>query len=220
MAVVTTGTDSLWLQLPMTINTGLRFNSHALVEVQFESQAFRQGIEFQSFVKSEETVFQRVDTEQLDATELVDSGTARVGLLAASSGLINDVVIDRVVTPNGDDANETLDIQFTLLKVNEDRPIEVTFHDLSGRIVGSARPAGADGLPIPATVVALEDEDGEFGEVVVDAVSAGKAGVQRFMWDARDPGGALVPPGIYVARIKIEADSGDSEIVRTVHVVY
>ena len=217
LEVIPTASDSLWIRLPSAINSGLRFNSHGLVEIQFESQIFREGIEVTSFIRSEASVFQRVDTEALDATELVDSGTARIALASTAGGLINDLLVDRVITPNGDNTNETLDIQFTLLKVNEDRPIEVTFHDLSGRIVGRARPAGADGLPVSA-VMASKYEDGE--GVIVEAPSVGQAGVLRFTWDARNSDDKLVPPGIYVARIQVQADDGDTDIVRTVNVVY
>jgi len=46
------------------------------------------------------------------------------------------------------------------------------------------------------------------------------AGNLEFAWDARDLDGELVPPGIYLCRIKIEADKSDNVLVRTVYVAY
>ena len=45
-------------------------------------------------------------------------------------------------------------------------------------------------------------------------------GSQEFSWDGRDFSGALVPPGMYICRIVVEADQGDSELVRIVNVAY
>jgi len=195
LMVMATRSDSLWLRFPGSINGNLRGNRHAIVEVQFESQSFREGIEFGSFVRSsegEEGVFQRVDTASKDATELVESSTARVSLMALSEGLIQDVSMGTVVTPNGDGVNDELLVQFALLKVLEDRPLGVEIFDLGGRMVG--RGLGGSAL--------------------------GRVGSQEFRWDGRDLSGALVPPGMYICRIIVEADQGDSELVRIVNVAY
>ena len=195
LMVMATRSDSLWLRFPDSINGNLRGNRHAIVEVQFESQSFREGIEFGSFVRSsegEEGVFQRVDTASKDATELVESSTARVSLMALSEGLIQDVSMGTVVTPNGDGINDELLVQFALLKVLEDRPLGVEIFDLGGRMVG--RGLGGSAL--------------------------GRVGSQEFRWDGRDLSGALVPPGMYICRIIVEADQGDSELVRIVNVAY
>ena len=195
LTVIATGSDSLWLRFPSSINGNLQSGQHALVEVQFESQNFREGIEFRSFVRSsngDAGVFQRVDTSSKDATELVDSSTARVGLMALSGSLIQDVAMRAIFTPNGDGINDELVVQFALLKVLEERPLGVDFYDLSGRLVGRALGLGG----------------------------AGKVGPQEFRWNGRDPSGALVPPGMYLCRIVVEADQGDSELMRIVNVAY
>ena len=97
-----TGADSIWVRFPFSLNADLSAGQHALIEVQFESQSFREGIEFASFVRSsdsEEGVFQRdVDTTDKDATELVDSSTAQVSLIALPGSLIQDVVLSPVDT--------------------------------------------------------------------------------------------------------------------------
>lgn len=101
-----------------------------------------------------------------------------------------------VFTPNGDGINDELSVQFTLLKVLEDRPLEVMFYDLSGRLVGEGESATASGT------------------------GTGKVGKQTFTWDGRDLGGNVVAPGIYLCRIKVEADDQDNQSTRLVHVAY
>ena len=190
-----TGADSIWVRFPFSLNADLPAGQHALVEVQFESQSFREGIEFASFVRSsdsEEGVFQRVDTAAKDATELVDSSTAQVSLMALPGSLIQDVVLSPVFTPNGDGINDELLVHFVLLKVQEERPLDVAFYDLGGRLVGQGQ-----------------------GSVV-----GGKVGTQAFVWDGRNMGGQLVPPGIYLCQIKLEADDQASKLTRLVHVAY
>lgn len=195
LTVVATASDSLWLRFPLSINGGLGPNQHALVEVQFESQSFREGIEYSSYVRSsngDAGVFQRVDTSAKDATELVDSSTARVSLMSLKGELIQDVTMGAVVTPNGDGINDELIVRFALLKILQERPLGVEFYDLSGRLVGRGSGLG----------------------------DAGVVGSQEFRWNARDLSGALVPPGMYLCRIIVEADQGDSELMRIVNVAY
>ena len=198
LEVLATGPDSLYLRLPFSANRELAAGSHAIIEVQFASQAFREGAEFTSFIRDSqnpESVFQRVDTDLQDATELVASSTAQVSLMAVSGDLITGVELSRVFTPNGDRINEALSVRFTLLKVLKERPLAVNFYDLRGRLVGRA-------------------------ESLNGASDTGNAGVLEFSWDGRGLNGRLVAPGIYLCRIRVEADEGDDEFVRAVHVVY
>ena len=192
---IAAGEDSIWVRFPFSLNADLSAEAHALIEVQFESQSFREGIEFTSFVRasdSDEGVFQRVDTENRDATELVDSSTTRVSLMALLGSLIQDVVLTPVLTPNGDGINDELLVHFALLKVLEERPLGVAFYDLGGRLVGRGQ----------------------------SATASDKVGDQTFTWDGRDLDGQLVSPGIYLCRIEVEADDEDSQLVRLVHVAY
>jgi flagellar hook assembly protein FlgD len=61
---------------------------------------------------------------------------------------------------------------------------------------------------------------GQRGEATIGEATIGKAGEQIFTWDGRDLGGQVVPPGIYLCRIKVEADDRDYPLTRVVHVVY
>ena len=53
LVVMTASSDSLWLRFSKSINGGLR-KSACSCRSQFESQSFREGIEFGSFVRSSE----------------------------------------------------------------------------------------------------------------------------------------------------------------------
>jgi hypothetical protein len=207
LALVPTGSDSLYLRLPFSVNSGRLNNNHSILEVQFESQTFREGVAFTSFIRDSQnldSVFQQVDTADQDATELVNSSTAAPSLMVQGGGLINEVTMARVFTPNGDGINDEMDLSFTLLKVIEERPLEVGIYDLQGQQVGLARPRAIDG-----TV-----------EAIGDPTVFGQAGLARFTWDGRNSEGNLVPPGIYVVRVKLEADRADKELVRTINIAY
>lgn len=190
-----TGADSVWIRFPFSLNAGLPADTHTLIEVQFESQSFREGIQFTSFVRAsdaDESIFQRVDIDAMDATELVNSSTARVSLLASQGQLIQDVMMASVFTPNGDGINDELSVRFALLKVLQERPLAVAFYDLSGRLLGQGH----------------------------GVATTGKAGEQIFTWDGRDLDGQAVAPGIYLCRIEVEADDRDNHLTRLVHIAY
>ena len=195
LTIAKTAGDSLWLQFPASINGNLGNNDHALIEVQFISRSFREGVEYGSFVRSsngEKGVFQRVDTSSRDATELVNSSTARVSLVPLGSGLVQDVSINSFITPNRDQVNDELLVEFTLLKMIEERPVAVEVFDLSGKLIATAENIGSQGL----------------------------VGNQQFRWNGKNLTGKLVAPGMYVCRIIVEADHGDSQFMRIVNVAY
>ena len=197
LEVVETIQDSIYLRFPFSINEGLVNKTHGLVEVQLETKTYREGIEFNSFIRdsnNQASVFQKVDTNRQDATELVNSGTARPNLLLEDNQVINQIEMNRVITPNGDGANDELRISFTLLRILDERPIEVGIFDLSGRKIGVASN--------------------------VEGALVGSSGSLDFRWDGRDYGGNIVAPGIYILRVLVEADVSDKEMFRVVHVAY
>jgi hypothetical protein len=197
LSVVSTAADSLYLRFPASINRPLAADHHGIVEVRFASQPLREGVEFASFIRDSRnpaSVFQRVETERQDATELVDSRTARVSLRPLGRRFVQDLEVTPVITPNGDGVNDQLRVRFTLLKVLEERPLHVELFDLSGRLAGRAQPV--------------------FGQQTV------QTGVLEYTWDGRHPSGELAPPGVYLCRVKVEADQRDDLYVRLVHVVY
>lgn len=200
LQVLPAGTDSLYLRLPASLNAGLSGNTQALAEIQFQTQTLKEGEEFGSYIRSSsstDAIFQRVNTDQQDATELVASSTARISLMPLADQLVHNVTLDRVFTPNGDGINDQARVSFTLLKVLAERPVAVNFYDLQGRLAGSAQATSG-----------------------ANAAGEGKVGTLEFRWDGRGAKGQPVPPGIYLCRISVDADQGKSEQVHLVHVVY
>ena len=193
--VVHSTVDSLQVLFPGSLNTGLPEGENVLIELRFETQTLKAGSEFLALVRNsrESALFQRVESEGRDATELVDSNTARPTVLL-SDNIIEEINIPAVFSPNGDGVNDLLEIEFTVLTIRDDRPVEVAIYDLSGRRVATA--ASASGL------------------------DRAQSGTIRFSWDGSGDAGDLVPPGIYIARVKLETDSGDFEAVQVVNVVY
>ena len=142
--------------------------------------------------------FQQVEFNGQDATELVEHSAVRISLDQSADELVRVLQMHPFVTPNGDGVNDQLQIEFALIQILQERPVKVVLYDLSGRLVGRA----------------VQVQGGRVIE------SIGKAGELQFTWDGRSPSGALVPPGIYLCRIQVEADQGDEKIVFPVHVVY
>ena len=105
--------------------------------------------------------------------------------LAESGGLIGNLQIPRLFTPNGDGVNDRAEIVFSLLKVENKEP-EVTLYDVRGDLLRTL-------------------QRGEEGE---------------YVWDGQDGDGGLVPPGVYVCRIRVASDAGEYTVHRTIGVVY
>lgn len=192
---VTVGGDSLLLHFPESLNRGSDLLNNAIVEVQFRAQTLKAGTQIEAFVRHSggQGIFQRVETEGRDATELVSSETVRP-VVQYTGDPLGDVGVAKVFSPNGDLVNDELEIEFTILSLREDRPIRVDFYDLSGRRVASATPASGTGV--------------------------GQSGRVRYTWGGYDRSGRLVPPGVYACRIELATDSGDHTAVRLVRVAY
>ncbi|MFA6109223.1 MAG: gliding motility-associated C-terminal domain-containing protein [Candidatus Latescibacterota bacterium] len=188
--------DSLLLRFPTSLNKGYGEEENALVEVQFTTQAMRAGVEFAAYIRdsmAEDLGFQRIESEDRDATELVDSRTARP-TIEQTGRILDQIQVPSVFTPNGDGVNDGLDISFSVLRLREDRPVKVEFFDLVGRRVGQAESTGGS----------------------IEAQS----GVLSFTWDGRDADDRLVPPGVYLCRITLAADQDEIAVGRVVSVVY
>ena len=81
-------------------------------------------------------------------------------------------------------------IQYDLLKLTEDRLVEVGVWDMSGRLVRE--------------VYVGRDHSGQYIQT----------------WDGRDSNGQLVPPGLYVCRVAVNREGGRDSGTRLIAVAY
>jgi len=102
-----------------------------------------------------------------------------------------------VVTPNGDDINDHTVIGFVLAKVNTPVDVDIHIYDLSGRSVRQLSPS-----PLAA-----------------GSYTGGVAAAPGY-WDGTDDAGNVVPPGIYLFRVRANLDTGDEMLAGTVAVAY
>jgi hypothetical protein len=198
-SVTIDGTEVPFVQAPDTGENLLKVTfagdrverSGRQVAVSFNCLVAVSGTEFRGEVgDSQSDAFpQRVISA--DADPEVESNTLVVG------GLIEDQLFTGVVlsgggafTPNGDQINDALKLDYILLKATSPVLVEVTIHDLAGAPV--------------AHLYAERD-------------LSGPNGVQ---WEGKNDGGDLVPPGLYLLRLSVQTDAGETTQVHTVAVAY
>lgn len=98
-------------------------------------------------------------------------------------------------TPNGDGRNDQTHISFIVTNLEVPRPLIVEVFDISGRLV----------------------------RTLLDRASSARAYVEQdaIVWDGRDDGGRLMPPGLYLLQIRVETDGlNPSVLTRTVTIAY
>ncbi|MDP7633776.1 MAG: hypothetical protein QF402_12575 [Candidatus Latescibacteria bacterium] len=99
-------------------------------------------------------------------------------------------------SPNGDGINDALGISYDITSVTRAADVTVRVLDLSGRLVRE--------------LFRGENLSGHYD-----------SGLQaELLWDGRNAGGDLVPPGIYLLHVSVEGDARDGTQMRTVAVVY
>ena len=167
-----------------------------LIEVRFTTALFSPGAVLQAAMGNSSLAnsWQRVDPA--DVTELAQSQGLQILASVQDNNVLGDLGIQpEVVTPNGDGVNDALTIDFTVRRLSGVRPVKVRIYDLGGRLVRR--------LDAQKSLVA--------GKYVLD-------------WVADDQQGRLVPPGIYILRIDIDADSHrgvrQTGVQRLLHVAY
>lgn len=166
-------------------------DSGALVVVNFEAQVLRYGDRFDGIVwRSTQPLEVRQAANDGDATSEFEGNRVSVATAARNRLLLRLRDGGRVMTPNGDGVNDVALLAIQLFEITEPAPLRVEVLDLSGRRVR----------------LLYEGERG--------------IGAHDFGWDARDDGGRVVPPGLYLARIRAHTDGSQVETTRVLHVVY
>jgi len=167
-----------------------------LVEVRFTTALFSPGAVIQASLGNSSLANSWQQVDPADVTELAQSQGLQILASVQDNKVLGDLGIQpEVVTPNGDGVNDALTIDFTVRRLSGARPVKVRIYDLGGRLVRR--------LDTQKPLVA--------GEYVLD-------------WVADDEQGQLVPPGIYILRIDIDADSDrdvrQTGVQRLLHVAY
>ena len=96
----------------------------------------------------------------------------------------------RLFTPNGDGINDAFALSYALLKIVTEAAVTLEMYDLAGRQVRRAY----EGM--------------------------GSNGAYALEWDGTDDRGLLVPPGLYLYELRVEADGGSERRWGSVGVVY
>ena len=165
-----------------------------LVQVRFRATIFGNSASFRALVQNSAIPGFWQRVDEGDPTELVSSQTVTV-LALSGDEIIKDFRLgSRVFTPNGDGVNDELVVSFGVARVGAERPVTLTVYDLSGVETNQIEERRPD-----------------------------PRGNYVFQWDGKDHLGELVPPGIYLARVKVDVDSGSADntfVQRVVHVAY
>ena len=167
-----------------------------LIEVRFTTALFSPGVVLQAALGNSSLANSWQQVDPADVTELAQSQGLQILASVQDNNVLGDIEIQpAVVTPNSDGVNDALSIDFTVRRLSGVRPVTVRIYDLSGRLVRR--------LDTQKPLVA--------GKYVLD-------------WAAEDQQGRLVPPGIYILRIDIDADSDlgvkQTGVQRLLHVAY
>jgi hypothetical protein len=156
-----------------------------LLRLSFTTTVFQSGSTFAVEVGNTQTPdnWQRVDPGE-GVGDALATGEGLTVLTPIDGRVIKALKRPGVLTPNGDGINDEVVFEFAILKINTARSVGITLFDLSGRKMRR-----------------------------IEESRTLANGLYRLLWDGRDEAGALVPPGLYLAQIEVDSDSGDNNSV-------
>ena len=166
-------------------------DSGTLVEVDFAAQVLRYGAIFAAQVSdSDQPLEVPQGVNPGDATAKYEGNRVSVATAAQEQRMLQVRVEPTIFTPNGDDRNDEIGIFYHILEITGRSQVAVEVWDLSGHRVRQVY-SGADGI-------------GEYERA----------------WDGRDETGGLVPPGIYLYRVSVDADREKVEKTGVLYATY
>jgi hypothetical protein len=164
------------------------------LEIVFTSKLFRGAKQFTSAVWNDQQGALGATIPQPttggDATPEVATNDVNVVVERIDQPLSPVRLSANPFTPNGDGVNDRLELAFDLFLLLEAVQVQVDIYDLSGRWVQCLGPVSST------------------------------AGTARVTWDGRDRGGDLVPPGLYLYRLKVGGGASATQQTGTLSVVY
>ena len=173
-AEVIEGEDELVVRLPQSVTR----SRNEPVRLVFGTEVFIFANTFAGEVldTSGESLPQQIEAG--NATDEVSTNSLRVlgGEQEAETPIENLAFSSKVLTPNGDGANDVLAISYTLFRLPGPVPVALNIYDLRGIQIHT-----------------------------LDAGMQG-AGPQTVQWDGRDASGKLLVPGLYVMEIALKAE--------------
>jgi hypothetical protein len=132
-----------------------------------------------------------------DATESATDNTLTLVAKLERRGIIRHLAVEPpVFTPNGDTINDEVLFRFDVVVLRDSNPVEVHIYDLSSRRIK-----------------------------VISQQRQASTGAYALTWDGTDESGNLVPPGVYAALIRVDANTDGArlsrgDLLRTVAVAY
>ena len=161
------------------------------VEVAFKVPVLRFGTEFSGWVYNSDDPDRIKQQVQPGNATFRYAGDVLAVRTQVGGRLLADVrVHPNPFTPNNDRVNDATRLSFDVREVVVRRPLQVALYDLSGHAVQT----------LASTQI--------------------KTGIVEYSWDGRRSDGSLVPPGVYVYRIRLDIDEGAEEQVGTIAVAY
>ena len=141
------------------------------------------------FVQNHDT--RLVDNRLGDADPLAESNTLSVGLTEVQTKAVNALnLASAVFTPNGDQVNDVLSIEYELLNLFGSVPVALDLYDLSGRRVGA---------------------------VYRGTAASGRFALG---WDGVLANGSVAAPGLYLLRLQVASDRGVETLQRVISLAY
>ncbi len=124
------------------------------------------------------TAYQVARAEDVDEVTEGGSLTVRLSGAEALPLVANLELARRIISPNGDGIGDQMQMSFSLLKLITPAVVSLDMYDLSGR-----------------WICRVYESNHANGNLAIE-------------WDGRDAAGYLLPPGSYIFRLDVEADSG------------
>lgn len=191
-AIAAVEDDHFAVRFPVVAEDGAQVRIRFQTSVLTYSTNFTASAQLASEPGAAQTIDQGNATFLGEGDEDAFSGTTVLSPSVLQGRLLGEVrVAPNPFTPNGDRINDLATIEYNLLSISRPRPVEIAIHDLSGRRV----------------------------RLLFDGAEANGQYLDK-IWDGRDDQGQMVPPGLYIARLFVDGDSGEEEQSRVVGVAY